>query len=92
MKSSSYLDRQAMWLKKNGLKKGDILIVAKSAETSQDGWSNSWIPEMDLCIGKKAKFIGGVAHSGGVSLVSLDSGNRFGFPYFVLRKNKLKVG
>lgn len=66
-----------------GLEVGDRVKVLRIAEDHEDGWTNSWVNEMNPMVGK-IHTITSINEYGGISL-SGGLGN-FGFPFFVLKK------
>ena len=75
-----YLERQ----KQSGLKIGDKVLLLRKAETHENGWNNSWEPEMDRLIGKVGTIIGIEGYSGIV--VEFKNSNPYEYPYFVLER------
>ena len=81
--SASYEDRQAKWVEKNEIEKGNKVRIVRKAKTGENGWGAIWVEEMDAYVGEE----GEVLH------ISRDYGLRVRFgtdewslPYFVLEK------
>ena len=65
-----------------GIKVGDRVRVIREAKDEEDGWKNTWVSNMDFCIGKIYTVIENCDCSG----FMLDYKIGFYFPYFVLEK------
>ena len=74
--------------KKSGLKIGNIVTIIRKCKNHEQGWEDSWNPNMDKCIGKKGKIINDDLKKGFV--VSLEN-ECWWFPYFVLNSRKDKI-
>lgn len=85
----NYETLQEQFLHNNKIKIGDKVTVFCSAVDRERGWCNSWVSHMDGFIGKECEVMGW--GYGGVSLYSSDLGS-YGFPYFVIRRHKRKIG
>lgn len=80
----AYLKAQA----KCGIKEGDTVLVLRKAEDNEQGWDNSWVGDMNDMIGKNYKVR--EVTEGGFQLQTPAQRFTLGFPYFVLRKIKVK--
>ena len=52
---TDYTVRQSDWLREHNVKIGDLVLVARKAESLEFGWDNVWNPSMDTtvgCVGK----------------------------------------
>ena len=76
-----YMDAQAAC----GLKVGDYVRVIRKAKDFEAGWSNTWNPDMDQCVG----------HIGEISRITAENITvelekpykyQWNFPYFTLEK------
>lgn len=90
-KEPSYVERQDKWLADNGINKGDKVRIVRKAGSREDGWDNSWNPDMDKAVGK----VGTTSHISanfrelGIEVDVPDVGP-FLYPYFVLEKVELR--
>lgn len=85
-----YNDREMNWIKEHGVEIGSIVRVVRSAVDYEDGWNNSWEPEMDEFVGgewvvasedgERADYTEGA----GIPLEKEDTVYLYRFPYFVL--------
>ena len=82
--SASYEDRQAKWVKENGIKIGDHVRLIRAASSGEDAWPNVWPCTADGWIGKilRVKDIGDL----NIMCYNPDEDDWFNFPYFVLEK------
>ena len=73
--------------KKCGIKAGDWVKVIRKAIDFEQEWQNSWVEDMDACVGKVFQVS---SDNLGHGFVLNSSGRSIGywFPYFVLRKAK----
>jgi hypothetical protein len=69
-------------------KKGDKVKVLRKATSHENGWENSWEPEMDSAVGKTGTVVAdkdvyaiGLRHNVNVKVSGVD---QFGYPSFVL--------
>lgn len=81
---ASYEERQAEWVKENGIKKDDEVRLIRKASTLEDGWPNGWPDKANEWVGKilKVREINEI----GIACYNPEAGDWFGFPYFVLEK------
>lgn len=77
-----YTEMQA----RSGLRVGDVVKIVRKAEYQEADWSQSWVFEMDKCIGKEFT-ITAIKDYG---IIFKETG--FIFPYFVLVKKDVKPG
>lgn len=66
-------------------KPGDIVRVMRSARSHENGWCNSWVPDMDSWVGKLCRVVY-TNGSVGVKCENLDGTDWWNFPSFVLEK------
>jgi len=64
----------------SGLEAGDTVKVLRAAKDHEQGWDNSWAPQMDKLIGKTSK----IRSDHGTIGFELDDG--YIYPAFVLEK------
>ena len=85
-----YNDREMNWIKEHGVKIGSIVRVVRSAVDYEDGWNNSWEPEMDEFVGcewvvsSKYDECAAYTEGAGIPLWKEDTVYLYRFPYFVL--------
>lgn len=84
-KAESYLQRQAEWVEKNGIKPGAKLKVTRAAKSREDGWMNSWTRTMDGFVGGEVEFR---RDAGPIGIAC--NGIAYDFPYFVLEPVPVK--
>jgi len=87
---ADYNDREMAWIKEHEVTAGTIVRVVRSAIDYEDGWNNSWEPEMDEFVGneyvvaseddERADYTEGA----GIPLEKEDVVYQYHFPYFVL--------
>ena len=82
--SASYEDRQAKWVKENGIKIGDHVRLIRAASSGEDAWPNVWPRTADGWIGNILR-VKDIA-SQDIVCYNPDADEWFGFPYFVLEK------
>lgn len=81
----SYKDRQAEWVKKNGIKVGDNVRLVRTAKDFENGWDNVFASSMK-------QWVGDILEVNRISDGNIECINRgancmrFNFPYFVLEK------
>ena len=76
----SYRSRQ----QRAGFKVGDKVIITRKAATKENGWSNSWVKDMDFYLNKEGTI---TEISGEVGIrVYFTNKATWQFPYFVLQK------
>jgi hypothetical protein len=68
-----------------GLCIGDKVRVTRKADTHEQGWDNSWEPDMDKSVGCIGTIIQ-IPVSGGIEMEFEDNDDSYGFPFFVLEK------
>jgi len=84
IKQLSYEERQAQWIKDNGVKVGTKVEILRAAESGEDGWDNVW----DVDMSKSIHDITSVAAIRGPYGIRV---GRYNYPYFVLEVVKEKV-
>ena len=82
--SASYEDRQAKWVKENGIKIGDHVRLIRAASSGEDAWPNVLPCTADGWIGNILR-VKDIA-SQDIVCYNPDADEWFGFPYFVLEK------
>ena len=82
--STSYEERQAEWVKENGIKIGDHVRLIRAASNEEDAWPNVWPCTADGWIGKILR-VEDIDRQN-IVCYNPDSDDWFGFPYFVLEK------
>lgn len=80
MNNSPYSLAQEAWVKMVNLKEGDTVRVLTTAKTHQYGWCNSWVPKMDLSVGKE-HMVSRIFDNAGIRLY-----DSYTYPFFVLEK------
>lgn len=80
----SYKERQAEWVKKNGIKKGDEVRLVRLAVGEEGGWPNVWPTRADGWVGKILK-VRGISGEN-IACYNPEVRDWYGFPYFVLEK------
>jgi len=71
----------------SGLKIGDTVTVTRRANSYEDGWEASWNPvSMNEMVGGIFKICSDRGDGSGFALKHPRSGDRFWFPYMVLKK------
>ena len=80
----SYEERQAEWVKENGIKKDDEVRLIREASSGEDGWRNVWPDKANELVGKILKVKG--INEKGIACCNQKDGYWFRFPYFVLEK------
>ena len=80
----SYEERQAKWVKENGIKKNDEVRLIRAASNGEDAWPNVWPCTADGWIGKILR-VEDIDRQN-IVCYNPDSDDWFGFPYFVLEK------
>ena len=80
----SYEERQAEWVKENNLKVGDTVIITRTAEAYEEGWSNVWPSIGDSWNGDKCE-VKSISPEN-IHVYNPKASDWFYFPYFVLKK------
>ena len=80
----SYEERQAEWVKENGIKKDDEVRLIREASSGEDGWRSVWPDKANELVGKILKVKG--INEKGIACCNQKDGYWFRFPYFVLEK------
>lgn len=81
MTQSEYKEAQA----KCGILPGDYVLVTHKAPSFTNGWSNTWIEDMNYYVGKIVR-VHSLAYSSGVKLETGHFGYNYSFPFFILKK------
>jgi hypothetical protein len=84
-KYTQYIEAQAAWIKMVDLQPGDKVKVLYAVETHKDGWSNSWMSEMDNEVGKVLIVVKDALGSG-IRLKDSEGRSSRSYPFFVLQK------
>ena len=81
-----YYQRQDSWVKRNKVRAGDKVVVARKEDGGERFWPNVWVEEMDEFIGKVSTVQSQATC--GISLSSDHLGTNYYFPYFCLKTIK----
>lgn len=80
----SYEERQAEWVKENGIKKDDEVRLIRKASAGEDGWLNVWPDKANELVGKILKVM--KISKMNIACYNPEDGDWLCFPYFVLEK------
>lgn len=81
----TYSERQEQWFKDNNIVEGSKVTITRSAKNNENGWDNTFVKEMHLCVGKTGVVVkSATPDSYGVS-VEVDGMVTWNYPYFVLK-------
>lgn len=87
---ADYNDREMAWIKKHKVVAGTIVRVVRRAVDYEDGWNNSWEPEMDEFVGNEYVVAfednesADYTEGAGIPLEKEGVLYQYHFPYFVL--------
>lgn len=81
--TKSYAERQAEWVKANGIKVGDKVIVRRAAESYENEWKGEWQPGMDMFVNREAE-VDTIGDRPGQGIRICSDKVKWYFPFFVL--------
>ena len=79
--TSDYLKKQ----EKANFKEGEKVEITRAAESKEQGWPNSWIPEMNNYVGKVGVVTTIFEHGIRVKVAE----HEWSYPFFVLKRYSL---